>query len=325
VTHSAEFAKGLSLLSGTDFQSAVCAHLGEALIGFQTIPAQPQGDGGLDAFSHGGLHGYCCYGPDHNAFKTNRSREAMIIKKYCADLRRLLELGTKGKQLVRLPNPELGSILPQGQRLQKITLIVNSFDSHRIIGPILTKFNEYKRASACNYVSQDAEVVIQGPNELASLYGVTEVSLDRAQRRGFEKRILASARDVTIDDPRTFDKKMGVLLEIRPDRKDAIKNLAEGLRASWRTALAFEKDLSSTVPSMHESLDAARQRILRKVSTLMLTSSDPWKELSEATEIALKILGDDFKACSGGLGEDVASGEVARLIGECTIDWQQER
>ena len=70
-----EYARTLAALEGDDFQLEVSARLRGVIIGFQNVPARPQGDAGLDAFSHNGEHGYCCYGPEHDAFKTNQSRE----------------------------------------------------------------------------------------------------------------------------------------------------------------------------------------------------------------------------------------------------------
>src|ERR1700722_13479860 len=46
-----EYAASLENLTGNDFQAEVCARLHTFIIGFQTVPAKPHGDAGLDAFS----------------------------------------------------------------------------------------------------------------------------------------------------------------------------------------------------------------------------------------------------------------------------------
>jgi hypothetical protein len=44
------YANSLAELIGNDFQAEVCARFQSLFLDFQTIPAKPQGDAGLDAF-----------------------------------------------------------------------------------------------------------------------------------------------------------------------------------------------------------------------------------------------------------------------------------
>jgi hypothetical protein len=137
-----EYAESLASLEGDDFQREVCARLEGVFLGFQVVPAKPQGDAGLDGFSHHGERGYCCYGPEHDSFKTNKRRESAIVEKFAGDLRRLFELDVKNGKLVHKDSPEMGTILPKGRRLKHIELVVNWFESHRVLGPILTRVDE---------------------------------------------------------------------------------------------------------------------------------------------------------------------------------------
>src|SRR5687767_3795881 len=102
-----EYARVLASLEGNEFQTEVSARLTIAILGFQPIPAQPRGDGGLDGYSHHGKRAYCCYGPEHNAFKQARTREKAIVNKFVGDLERLFELEVDRKSgLIHRPNPE---------------------------------------------------------------------------------------------------------------------------------------------------------------------------------------------------------------------------
>jgi hypothetical protein len=161
------YAQALAELEGDAFEAEVCARLESVILGFQQVPSAPQGDGGLDGLSHDGQHGYCCYGPERDAFKNSNQRVAAIVAKFTDDLRRLFELTTKGKNLIHAENVALGTILAQGQRLVQIKLIVNWFNDHRIIGRIGTKVNECKNASQFRYIDPNFQVVIVGPKELA--------------------------------------------------------------------------------------------------------------------------------------------------------------
>jgi hypothetical protein len=318
-----EYAQSLAALTGNDFQNEVCARLQSVILGFQTVPASPQGDAGLDGFSHNGEHGYCCYGPQHDEFKTNKQRENAIVDKFKSDLRRLCELDFAGKKLICIENAEMCTILPDGRKLKHITLLVNWFDSHRVLNPILTAFAEYLAVSTCRYVDVNASVVISGPKELANQYAVDESTIIRARQRIVAQRIQHAASVCEIENPKDFEFKMAILREIRPDQLAAIESLTQQFRADWRMSLAFERELDETVPTLHRTLEDNRRRIVIRVSQLMLASQEPWKELGNASSIAHDLLDKDFGKLYGSLIQDVSSGEIARLIGECPVGWEK--
>src|ERR1700685_314355 len=112
-----EYEQRLEALSRNEFQDEVSAYLQAVIIDFQVVPSNPQGDAGLDGFSHHGERAYCCYGPEHNAFKQNKDREDAIVDKFKSDLRRLYELDTDGKRLVIKENKEIATILPEGRKI----------------------------------------------------------------------------------------------------------------------------------------------------------------------------------------------------------------
>lgn len=315
------YAHLLAELVGNEFQREVCARVAANILSFQNIPPYPHGDAGLDGLSHDATHGYCCYGPEHHAYKKNSEREKAIIKKFCGDLRKLFELDVKGKKLVQINNTELETILPAGARLQHIKLIANWFESHRVIGPILTKVAEYKAASALRFVAPDASVIVVGPTQLANEYAVDESTLARAQQRGFMQKVLASASAMTINDPKDFDWKMSTLRSMQPTQEDAIQGLAESLRNDWRMSLAFERELDDAAPSLHQALELSRQQIVTRVRVLALTIPDPAAHIAGAVTVANDVLGASLGAQYGFIIGNVATGEVARLIGECTIGW----
>jgi hypothetical protein len=318
-----EYAESLAALAGNDFESEVCARLQSVILGFQTVPAKPQGDAGLDGFSHDGERGYCCYGPEHDEFKTNKQRENAIIEKFKSDLRRLCELEFAKKKLVCIECPEMATILPDGRKLKHISLLLNWFESHRVLNPIFTAFAEYRVTSICRYVDVDASVVVLGPKELANQYAVDESTIIRARQRVFARRVQQIARTVAIENPKDFESKMAILREIRPDQLAAVESLTEQFRHYWRMSLAFERELDETLPTLHRTLEENRKRILTRVSQLMLSSREPWNELGKASDIAQDFLERDFGKLYGSLVQDVSSGEIARLIGECPVGWEK--
>lgn len=318
-----EYARRLAELSGEEFQAEVCARLYHAILGFQTVPAKPHGDAGLDGFSHGGKRGYCCYGLEHNAFASDKQREKAVIKKFKSDLRRLFELDLEKKKLVHITCPEMATILPNGQKLEYIELTANWFESHRVLNPILTAVEEYKLASKCNHVEPTVAVVVVGPDQLANRYAVDEITIARARQRVFIASIKAVAQTITIENPKDFESKMTVLRKINPEKVDEIHILAGQLLTNWRMAIAFDQKLDDTAPALHQTLEEDRSRILTKVVALMLTSDEPWTQLLSAEAIAEDILRRSLGNQFGELIHDVSFGEIARLIGECPINWKE--
>ncbi len=321
ISQAEAYANTLATLTGNAFQTEICARLQSVVLGFQTIPSKPHGDAGLDGFSHSGAQGYCCYGPELKAYRQTRTLEKAVVEKFKSDLRRLLELEFKKKVLTCCENIEMGSILPSGKKLIHIDLVVNWFESHRVVGPIHSAFLEYKAVSQLRYVDADATVAIIGPTDLANRWSVDELTLVRAQQKSFYQVVQEAAKTVVISDPKTFDEKMALLKDIRPDQLQAIDNLVERYLFKWRLALAFDIKLNETMPNLHQILEASRSRIVTRIAELMLASSTPWTELGKAGEIARAALDADFGSTYGSMMEDIAAGEVARLIGECSIGW----
>jgi len=318
-----EYSQSLAVLSGDDFQNEVSARLQAAIIDFQPVPSKPQGDAGIDGLSHHGERAYCCYGPEQDAFKTNRDRERAIIEKFREDLRRIFELDFEKKKLKHCPNSEIKTILPVGQKIKHIELIANWFESHRILSPLLTAKAEYAEASECRYVEKTVTIKIVGPNELANQYAVDEVTIARARQRVLIQRVQKKAEKVTLGSTEKFDKKMADLKEILRTKDDTVDLLRIELQTAWRKALAFEQELGDTLPVMHRELEANRSRILAKVSMVMVATTEPWTQLGNATNIASEVLRRDFDKLCGMLIDDVSTGEIARLIGECPVGWEK--
>lgn len=318
----AEYARTLADLSGDDFEDEISARLESVIVDFQSVPASPHGDAGLDAFSHGGEMGYCCYGPINNAFKTNKGRENDIIKKFRGDLQSLYEVGFAKKKLTVMETAEMKTILPSGKRIKHIELICNWFESHRVLNPLNDSRKEYAEVSECRYTEKTATIKIVGPKELANRYAVDEATIGRARQRILALKVEKIAESVDLGSTEKFEKKMADLKLLVPGQDDAIAGLRQQLQANWRMALAFEREIGDTVPALHRALEKNRARILGKVTMLIVGSTKPWAELSKATEIASEILKGDFDTQSYGMViEDVSSGEIARLIGECPVGW----
>ena len=219
----------------------------------------------------------------------------------------------------------MATILPDACKLKHVSLLVNWFESHWVLNPLFSAFAVYRAASACRYLDDDASMSVLGPKELANMYAVDEATILRARQRVFAQKVQHTAQTVAIKDPKDFDSKMEALREIRPDQLSAISSLAEQFRADWRMSLAFQRELDETVPTLHRTLEEDRGRILTRVSQLMVGSQEPWKVLGTASDMVREVLERDFRKLYGSIVQDVSSGEIARLIGECPVGWEKPK
>jgi hypothetical protein len=341
-----KYVEALEALSGTPFQDAVCTRLRCAIPSFQKIPDE-SGDGGLDGFSHNGETGYCCYGLELDAAKTEDDFVSMTVDKFQKDLRRLFELEEPPKKvadvqlptdtapdqvadsqkspkarLQHAPNKELESVLGKDTQIKHIRLVVNRFKSKKVLGRLQTALKRYKSTSQCRFVDPGATLVLDGPKELAEEHIVDELTLSLAKQQKLYERLSESASSVNLPKSRTFDSKMTLLKQIRPGNESAIDAMADDFKTDWKFALASEKDLSDAAPNLHRALERSKRRLLTKVNKLMVESDEPWNQLTTASELAEEMLGPALESWFGELLGEVCNGEVAALIGDCPIGWE---
>src|ERR1700723_1425619 len=209
-----KYVEALEGLTGKPFQEAICTRLKSVIPSFQLIPDKG-GDGGLDGYSHNGENGYCCYGFELDPAKSEDDYVSMVVEKFQQDLRRLFELEVKAKKqaavqnqpaskdgsavvtvpaanngtkpstsrLAHVPNKELESVLGKNVKMMHIRLLVNRFESKKVLGRIQTAFQRYKTMSKCRFVDPAATLVLDGPKQLAQEHHVDELTLSLARRQ----------------------------------------------------------------------------------------------------------------------------------------------
>jgi hypothetical protein len=321
-----DYEKLLGGLEGDAFEFEVCARLQCLISDFQRIPRKPRGDGGLDGLSHGQERGYCCYGPEQNPvkLKTKGGLKDDIVEKFNADLRKLFELRLEAnRRPVNEPNDELSTIIGEGNRVKCIYLVASWFETHRVIGPLNTAFNRYKRASDLRYIDPAATLTIWGPKDLSTLGELDEQTLFRVENRAlFERLQTATTSSLPASSLADFDAKFAYLKEKRPDRAALIDELAADFRSAWATAIALDNELSSTSLVLHEELEAARTDAARLARLRSMETDEPYKLIEAMGQNVVERLGQSFTNRIGGLTARVADGVVAGLIGECPIEWR---
>jgi hypothetical protein len=223
--------------------------------------------------------------------------------------------------LVHSPNEPLKDILPKGAQIREIVLVCNWFESHRVIGPLHSALADYLEISACTYICSDAVAQIIGPSEFAQRFYADELALLTLQNRAAFQSVKDTANTLLDAPPEGFDSKMAKLKVIRPGKDKTVDDIAESFRHDWRMNLAFEQELNGTLTNLHRALLEGRRKILARVSQRMLASVEPWSELRDMTEEARDILRVEFGAYAG-MVDNISSGEIARLIGICPIDWE---
>ena len=345
-----KYVETLEALTGKPFQEAVCTRLKNVVPSFQFIPDKG-GDGGLDGYSHNGETGYCCYGLELDPAKDEDDYVSMIAEKFQKDLRRLFEVEVKPKKKAvqdglnpvtantptaiatngptsaaikfqHVPNKELESVLGQDVKMSHIRLLVNRFESKKVLGRIQTAFNRYKTASKCRFVDPLATLVLDGPKQLAQEHQVDELTLSLARRQQLFERLSGSASTVVLPKVNTLEMKLQTMKQIRPGHDSTIDAMGNDFKRDWKLALAAERELSDAAENLHRALDRGKQRLLAKVNKLMTESDEPWNELTTAGDLAEEMLKPILEEWFGDLFIDVCNGEVAALIGDCPIGWE---
>jgi hypothetical protein len=326
-----EFARMLGLFEGRDFEDEVCAFLRRCVQDFQNVPAKPKGDAGLDGLSHGQTVAYCCYGPEQEPSKAKaKGLRTDIIRKFRSDLRTLCELATKGKgkstKLLHSPTDEMKTILAAGKKLTLVRLVVSVFDTHQLLGPLNTSFDEYRAASQCRYVEQTASLTIWGPQELATVGAIDDLALLRLEQRAILCRVSAAMSGPTpptVPPATDFDAKFDWLESQAKSPKGAISRTRDHFRKRWSEAIAVENELANNAMVLHEQLSRARQEAAVDAD---LASGSTSSAMDLLERMRLKFgerldeqLGAKFPA---DIRNRLVDGELARLIGECPIDWR---
>ena len=320
------YIKALSELEEFAFQRAIVSRLLVALNNFQTVPSSPQGDGALDGHSHKGTRGYCCYGLKYDAAKTPYQRSKQIAAKFSSDLRRLYELEPKGKnKFIHKDNNALlsifGAVPRPAERICHVTLVANWFESHVPLGAIRQYATTYADESQCRWITRDADIVLKGPKEFADQYGADESTMMWFQHQKLLGGLKEEAALIDVPHGPTFDNKMQAVEALLPNALEDVRQVAELLRTDWQWSIAFERQLSDRLPQLHAALERGRRRLLMRVLTF--TSATPWEPITRAQEFSESEFSDDFQPLYGkGVVRDLASGEVARLIGACPINWK---
>jgi hypothetical protein len=320
------YVKALSELEEFAFQRAIVQRLLVALNNFQSVPTYPQGDGALDGHSHKGTRAYCCYGLKYDAAKTPHQRSKQIVTKFSSDLQRLYEIEPKGKKkFVHKDNGALmrifGAVPPQCERICHVTLIANWFESHTPLGAIKQNAARYASTSQCRWITPDADVILKGPKEFADHYGADESTMMWLKHQELLAKLDTDAALIEVPDGPTFDSKMQAAEALMPDQKNAVEQVAEILRGDWQWGIAFEHHLSDRLPQLHAALERGRRRLLTRVLTH--AASTPWEAINRAQEFSESVFGDDFLELYGNsVVRNLASGEVARLVGGCPINWK---
>lgn len=321
-----DYEKLIGKLESNAFEEEVCARLQTIFVDFQRIPAKPHGDGGLDGLSHGQERAYCCYGPEQETRKLeNKGLKDDIISKFSSDLRKIFELEFENRKLKQVPNEELATIMGTDRKIKHVYLIVNWFESHRVIGPLNTNFDKYKAASQLRFVDTDATLTVWGPKDLAALGAVDEHTLFRIQNPALIACVqAASAAELLKDGGEGFDAKFDDLKRRRAGAAAKIDEIAKKLREAWAAAIALDNDLSKNSLGLHQVLESVRSNAALSAQVKSMSATDPYKLIDNVREEVTDQLEQGFGNRFGPLTPRITQGVVASLIGECPIDWRED-
>lgn len=323
------FARMLKGLEGQDFEDQVCAFLRSCVTDFQTVPALPHGDAGLDGHSHSQTTAYCCYGPEDVSKSNAKKLKSAIVSKFCSDLRRLFEIDTSGAgkaaKLVYRENPEMQTILAPGAKLKVIRLIVSVYDSHQVLSPLNEAFAQYLKASKLRYIDKSATMTIWGPKQLATVGAVDDLTIARLEKRDLLRRVAAAISSAPpLPAPASdFEAKFLWMESQKMATKQAVARMMDTFRKRWSVVVAVENDLSNNSPNLHAALAQAREDAALDADIASGTCTSPQHLL----EVMRGRIGERLDQHLGrmfppDIKNQLVDGELARLLGECPVEWR---
>lgn len=316
-----EAAACLSTRVDRDFEAAVCRLLLTAIPDFQPVP-DLDGDGGLDGISDGKTIAYCCYGPTRETLgKDSKERRKNYTRKFRHDLRRLHELDTTDRKIVHRDNLELAAILVPPPKIQLIRICVNQLRDAALIGIAEKELKTCARYSQFRFVEKSCKVVVWGPSHICGVAVHYERALVPMPSTDGKMGALPG------NELAEFDAKYQYMAR-RSLSPNKIYQLQMRLREQWAKALAIESSLRNESPHIHA--DFLRIREIAEMEALemgptCITPEDSWAQLSKIRERLSAHLTDLLRPY-GYKDLDIqsfASGEAARLVGICHVDWRQ--
>ncbi len=336
-----EFARRLALLHGTPFQDEVVRVLQRTFTGdgFQRIPPKPKGDGGLDGLSHNKTRAYCCYGPELTTGPTSlgKALRNKIVKKFKADLQRILELENKSKKLFHRPNTSIVHVLGDSPitKLGLIVLICNCYEDKQVYGDLTTAFDHYLKQSKRKFVTPTCQVVVWGPLDVAQNCSVSEQCLLRLEHPTLVHALeqaeqAAKTHSPPAHDHLKFNAKFDHLVKDQTSvpRKDQIEALRQGMREAWSKSLLLEQDICTSMPNLHQEFERARkQAVLDAQLESLKPGIDPFTKIENARNGLRRRMSSDVLGGNlpGSVCDDLSQADTGRLIGECALEWRSDQ
>jgi hypothetical protein len=318
-----ECARKLAQLEGDDFEEAITGLLANNHQDFQSIPAAPQGDGGLDGLAENFTVGYCCYGIENVDTLVPKAIAQKTLDKFKADLMRILEFDpNKLKQPTLYPNTTLAKVLPANTKLKHIYLVVNSFKSNTVIGPLNTWFAAIKPKSNCTYVEPACTITIEGPHEITNRLTVTPSYQARLESSLLSKMLSQPTAPKTgPSDLSGFEDKMNVLASVsNPARVQALR---KSFLQQWLSQLGMLEELNNNHPQAHKRIFATIEAIREEVLLKFLGATP--RSLAERLGVFETELADRLHTEIPLPKQDAqrfARRVTSQLVGECDIDWR---
>ena len=323
------YVQYLESLEAEAFEDEIAAHLGRHRHDVQPVSSLTGGDGGIDVCTHEYTHGYCCFGPTLQQYKSNAERTAAVVKKFQKDLRKIFELSeSKSGKLMHDPYDSLAELMiPTGAKIKHLFLISSWVGDKRIAARIQASLIKYRNASQCRFAEPTATAVVWHPKQFVGSYFVIDERLIVAIRQETAAgRIRAAIAGKPLPMSADFDDKIQWLREQSPDAGAQIDRIVKILREAWRVAIASDDEIQRTLPALHRSVGDARQAAVNDTSfTYVPPGADVATLLASIQGLRGAFqhhLGSLLQPHYGAFGGTVADGEFANMIGICDVDWR---
>lgn len=330
-----EFVRRLSALTGNPFQEVIVQLLLRRFPSFQSVPAKPHGDGGVDGLSHNQTRAYCCYGLEYVPTDKKTDVRRKLCEKYRSDLRRIFEVTpSKSKQgstrsrkpaLEHEPNTELEAIFAAGAKLTTIHLVSNQYEDNTVLGPLNSDFQNCISSSQCRFVDKTCTLSLWGPKEMSQVAILDEQTLLLIENPQLFNILSTSTVAPLPNQTEDFDEKFDQISpSATPHTTATVNELRAAYRQAWAQSILRDQRLINNFPNFHQKIERIRKTAISRARIGSLQPNQaPAKLLQEIKDHITQSISAEFAGLPPYLCDDLGNEEVARLIGTCPLEWRR--
>lgn len=185
--------------------------------------------------------------------------------------------------------------------------------------------------SSRRYVSDECELTILGPRDLALEAGVDEQTLFHLENPAFHALFEETSEDeeafLAENAVEDFQAKFDYLAPLGSSSVQAkrVNSLRSAYHRAWMKSIVRDTHIANSFPEVHRKIERIRATVVTDAHRESMRNIENAAELISRVESAVRerIEREFGEQLPEYILRDLGEGELARLIGTCPLDWRQ--